>query len=87
MLPAMFFRPALDWEWGMYWRRPLPLEITWSLVVNILHMILEVLCRLSPGEKVNGAAQDIADNVVKLWNQHHPNEDDDGESKEPPELS
>ena len=80
-LPALCFRPLLTWEFGLYQGRLLPMEITWPLVINILHAIIEILMRLSPHEPIDGAKQDIADAVAKLWDIHHPKGDSDGESK------
>jgi hypothetical protein len=80
-LPALCFRPQLSWEFGVYAGRLLPMEITWPLVINILHAIIEILMRLSPHEPIDGAKQDIADAVAKLWDANHPKETVDGESQ------
>ena len=80
-LPALCFRPLLDWEFGIIQGRLCPVDIPWSLVINILHAIIEILMRLSPHEPIDGAKQDIADAVAKLWEIHHPQGDSDGESQ------
>ena len=61
LLPGLFFRPVLAWDFGVYWSRPTPMHITWSLVINIPHAIIEILCRVMPDEDINGAKQDIGD--------------------------
>lgn len=57
------------------------MQITWSLVINILHAIIEILCRVAPGEDINGAKADIADAVAQLWSIHTSKGKDDGESQ------
>jgi hypothetical protein len=80
-LPALCFRPQLTWEFGVCQGRLSPVEITWPLVINILHAIIEILMRLSPHEPIDGAKQDIADAVARLWEANHPQGDSDGQSQ------